>query len=728
MIDTRKTWNRIHTRQHDQADCGVACLRSALRYHGADASHERLRELSGATRQGVSLLGLYQAARRLGFEAEAYEADLDSLRACADLCILHVVKTGGLHHFMVCYGYEARRDAFWIGDPAEDRARWMPAGELMGIWSSRALLLCKPTHALPFRREALREKWRWLRRLVKEDLNVLAMALLLGVLVAVLGLATAIFSQRLIDDLLPSGDRSRLYAGIGVLVALLLARGLLGYLRQLLLLRQMRDFNVRVIDYFYSALLHLPKPFFDHRKTGDLIARMNDTQRIQRTLAAAASNVMIDLIVLVVAGGAIFSYDWLVGALALVWIPVFGFIVARFHRPVLDGQRRVMAAYAHNESHYVDTIQGIGEIKLANKQHLFARFTQAVYYAYQQAAFALGNIGARFSLCAELAGVVFLAAVIAWSAHRVLGGALSAGGLIAILQLTGMLMASAGALALVHIQVQEAKVAFDRMYEFTSLDSEYDEEAERPRATISQFVELRVERLAFRFPGRARLLEDVSFVARQGEWIAILGESGCGKSTLLQILQKFYTAESGLVKVNGIDFDLLSYKAWRDCLGVVPQQVKLFNGSLLDNILLGDTPEDLERQVSHFMRYYGFDHYFGVLPAGYATMVGETGVNLSGGQRQLVALARALYRQPQLLLLDEPTAALDRDTEHFVLNLLERLRDEMAIVMCTHRLRTSRRADRIYLIEQGRVSHQGDHRQLLASDNLYSRAWGDLVG
>ena len=236
-----------------------------------------------------------------------------------------------------------------------------------------------------------------------------------------------------------------------------------------------------------------------------------------------------------------------------------------------------------------------------------------------------------------------------------------------------------------------------------------------------------MENLAFRFPGRKRLLENIDFQVRRGEWISILGESGCGKSTLLQILQKFYSAEAGQIKVNGLDLDLLGYENWRGKLGVVPQEIKLFNGTLLDNILLGEelkAPEALQA----FFTTYGFDPYFAQLPNGYATLLGEEGVNLSGGQKQLVALARALYRQPQLLLLDEPTAALDRDTEAFVLELLTQLKSQIGIIVLTHRLRTARAADRVYVIEAGRIGAIGDHKGLLLSDNLYSRAWYDLVG
>ena len=717
-----------HTRQHDQSDCGVACLQSALKHFGARAvSFERLRELSGTSRQGTTMLGLLQAAHELGMDAQGYEATTAQLLECTDLCILHILKDGKLQHYVVYYGYDPATNTVRIGDPAEPQIENWSLEQLESVWQSKALLLLQPTDKLHLGTTARKKQWQWIMELVREDTQLLGLALALGIAVAILGLATAIFSQQLLDNILPSGDQMRLFTGAGLLLVLLLARGGLSYLRGLFLLRQSRDFNLRIVDAFYGRLLHLPKSFFDNRKTGDLIARMNDTRRIQRTVAYVASGLMIDFLLVLVASGAILWYDWRLGLVSLGWLPVFGWIVYRFHPRILQGQRQVMAAYANNESNYVDTMQGIGVIKVHNRQSVFARLTQSIYGLFQEAILSLGKVGLGYQLFTEIASAVFISGIILWSAWYVLGGQLSSGALIAILQFVGILMTSAAGLAQANIQLQEARVAFDRMYEFTSIDSEYDREAEQPQSVIQEFADLRVEHLRFRFPGRAALLEDVSFRVSRGEWITIMGESGCGKSTLLQILQKFYRPEAGRLKVNGVDLDLLGYEAWRGQLGVVPQEIKLFNGTLLDNILLGVIPDDL-KELEQLLRHYGMDDYFRAFPNGYATIVGEEGINLSGGQRQMVALARALWQKPQLLLLDEPTAALDRDTEQRVLTLLQQLRKEAGIIVLTHRLSTARAADRIYVLENGRLTATGDHQQLVHADNLYARAWHDLVG
>jgi ATP-binding cassette subfamily B protein len=722
------TPNKAHVRQQDQTDCGVACLKAALNHFELQAvSFERLRELSGTSLTGTTMLGLLQAAKEVGIEAEGFEADLPSLQACEDLCILHIIKDQRLQHYVVFYGYDARKSVFLIGDPANPKPEEWSEAKLLAVWQSKALLLLKKKATPETETAAQTGQWEWIKSLVEEDTPLLSIALVMGVVLAVLGLATAIFSQQLLDSILPEADRSRLFIGAGLLLFLLLARAGIQYLRSLLLIRQSFDFNLRIIDHFYGRLLRLPKSFFDNRKTGDLIARMNDTQRIQRAVSNILASVVIDALMVLVASGAIIWFDWRIGLVSLAWLPVFGFIVYRFHPPILSSQRSVMASYAANESNYVDTIQGVGVIKLHGKESVFSTLTNTVYRLFQEAALGLGKIAIRYQLWTQATSVLFIVGIILWSAVKVLSDTMTTGELIAILQMVGLLMTSATTLASANIQLQEARVAFDRMHEFVSIPSETERETHQPRALTDSFEELRVEGLTFRFPGRPLLLKDVSFRLRRGEWISLMGESGMGKSTLLQILQKFYAAESGSIKINGIDFDLLDFADWRTHLGILPQEIKLFNGTVLDNILVGAVPEKPE-ELDQFFQQYGLDSFFRELPNGYATIVGEQGVNLSGGQKQILGIARALWRRPSLLLLDEPTAALDRHTEVFLLDLLQKLKAEMGILVLTHRLSTARRSDKIFVLADGVTLVSGNHQELLDHDNnLYALAWRDLI-
>jgi ATP-binding cassette subfamily B protein len=289
---------------------------------------------------------------------------------------------------------------------------------------------------------------------------------------------------------------------------------------------------------------------------------------------------------------------------------------------------------------------------------------------------------------------------------------------MAILGIVGSLLPSITNLALIAIPINEAKIAFNRMFEFASIEKEKVNET-----NIKTFNSVQIQDLSFRFTGRKQLLKNIDLEINKGEFVAIVGESGSGKSTLGQILQKFYNFESGTIIINNnLDFNSINITDWRSLIGVIPQEIKIFNGNVFDNILLGT--EDTAENVVQFCQENEFEKFIAELPQGYATILGEEGINLSGGQKQIIALARTLYKKPQFLILDEATAAMDRNTEKFTMELLTQLKNEIAVLFISHRLHTLKStADRIYVLENGIITNTGNHQQLLETSNFYSDYW-----
>lgn len=724
-LDERKAEDTF-TQQHDQSDCGVACLASAVKYFGGNIRLERLRELSGTTQEGTTLLGLHQAAEELGLDSGAYEADMENLKDLDQPCILHVIKDGRLKHYLLSYGYDEEADDFVVADPASGVERMDPES-LEEMWQSRALLTLAPTEDFETMEEDRRSQWEWAWALVHDDLNILFVAAALGLLISILGLSTAIFSQRLIDEILPSGSATRLIVALSLLGVLLLGRSALTYLRERFLVRQTRDFNNRIIGYFYNSLLRLPQTFFFNRKVGDLVARMNDTRRLQQAVTNVLGDRMIDTIMILVSLTAIFLYAWPLGLVAMAAIPLFGFLAWWYHDPIVEGQQNVMEAHAANESNYVNTIEGMATVKANNRESWFSKLTRKIYGHFQDQIYDLGRIGVRFNFWTETSGTFVRVGVLALASFLVLQDRLALGVLVAVFQMTGMLVPAARRVATTNIQLQEARVAFDRMYEFTSIDTEYDLAEEKQKTDPSPFESLEVQNLAFRFPGHERLLKDISFSVKKGEIVTLMGESGSGKSTLLSLVQRFYEPEEGSLTVNGtLKWSEISIPKWRSLSSVMQQEAEIFNGTLLDNIVLDEIEdEDDAESVVQFCREHGFHQYFSDFPQAYATVLGEEGTNLSGGQQQLVAFTRAVYQDPQLLLLDEPTASMDREMEQFVLGLLERLSESTAILSATHRTQSAKQADRIYVLSDGQIKSEGPPHALADGDNLFSRSLAD---
>lgn len=701
--------------QHDQSDCGVACLLSLINYYGGDNSLEKLRELSGTNKQGTTLLGLYQAANQLGFEANGCEADLQAVIDHAAPLILHVVIEERLQHYVICYGYE--NEQFIIGDPAKGITTYSKE-ELEKIWKSKTCLTLKPTNKFVKAVTVKKSKKQWFLNLLKEDFQLLGISIVIGVGIAILGMAMAVFSQKLIDDILPSQNTQKLVTGIGLLAFLLIIRVLFSVIREFLLIKQSKDFNIRIIDKFYGSLLHLPKPFFDTRKIGELVARLNDTNRIQRVIKLIANNFIIDFLVVIISFSYLFMYSWETGVIAVVSLPIYFILIYRFNNRIIKAQKEVMQSYAYSESNYITTMQGISEIKNFNKQPVFKKLNALIYGDFQDKIFDLGKINIRLSLLAGILSVLFLISILSYTSFKVYSNSLTLGELMAILAIAGSLLPSITNLALIAIPINEAKIAFNRMFEFASIEQETVNETK-----IKIFDSIQIQDLSFRFTGRKQLLKNIDLEIYKGEFVAIVGESGSGKSTLGQILQKFYAFESGIITVNdNLDFNSINITDWRTLIGVIPQEIKIFNGNVFDNILLGT--EDTVENVVKFCQENGFEKFIAELPQGYATILGEEGINLSGGQKQIIALARALYKKPQFLILDEATAAMDRNTENFTMDLLAKLKNEIAVLFISHRLHTLKNtADRIYVLENGLITNTGNHQKLLETSNFYSDYW-----
>ena len=452
-----------------------------------------------------------------------------------------------------------------------------------------------------------------------------------------------------------------------------------------------------------------------------MVARMNDTSRIQRTISKIIGSIVIDILLVIVVSVSIFSYNKTLGLITLLWIPLLTIVVIFFNPKIKKQQKEVMQSYARNESNYIDTINGIETIKNNNKEPFFTKETNSIYKLFQTAIYDLSRLGLNYATINELISNIFIIGTLGYSVYLVLNNELTAGVIIAILQLVGMLMASTSNLTLVNIEIQEAKVAFNRMYEFTSIKEENKGSIE-----VSKFNSLKIKNLSFRFAGSKELFKNINISVNKNNCIAIVGESGSGKSTLGQVLQKFYPFENGEILINNqYNLPNINTEDWRNIIGIIPQDITIFSGNVITNILLGK--EDTLANIERFCKQYSFTEFINTLPQGFATILGEEGINLSGGQKQIIALMRVLYKKPQLLLLDEFTSAMDRKTEKFVLNLLKKLKSELTIIFISHRLHSLPQiADTIYVLENGEISNFGTHKKLMESKNFYSDFWAEL--
>jgi ATP-binding cassette subfamily B protein len=714
-----KKLNKYFVKQHDSSDCGAACLLSIIKYYGGDSTIVHLREISGTSIQGTTLLGLYQAAKTMRFEAQGYEADIESLIQHGEPVILHVVPDGKSEHYVVCYGFEHRK--FIIGDPAKGISRYS-VEELSLIWKSKICLVLKPDKNFEYSSAVRIRKRNRIKELIKPDTGILSASVFLGIIFALLGIVMIVFSQKLVDEILPDKNFKKLVPGLVFVTVLLVIRIFINALRQRFLITQSKNFNNRIIDFFYYRLLALPKSFFDNRKIGDMVARLNDTRRIQSVIGAIAGNTITDILIALASLGLLFFYSWQIAVCVLISIPVFFVIIYKHNSKIIARQRDIMTGYAIAESNFINTITGILSIKMFNKQLKFQQVNKFFYSYFQDKVFKLGTSQIGIGILSGIAGTVILMGVITFCTVQVMYDILTIGETVAIISITSSLFPSIANLAMIFIPVNEAKVAFDRMFEITEYEKELKDENIKKCHYTSDIRKMSIIKLDFRFPGRKKLLEGLNMEFSRGI-TGIIGESGCGKSTLCQIIQRFYEPESGLLLIDDIDIGEYKLETWREILSVVPQDIFIYNGTVMDNICFGDMPEET-KEIVDFCTRYGFDSLINELPDGLMTIVGEEGINLSGGQRHLIAFIRAIYKPFKILMLDEMTAAMDQRTEKHICEVLKLLSKDKIIIFITHRLNTVKElCDRIYLIENGHIGISGTHEDMMKTKNFYSNFW-----
>lgn len=680
-----KNIEKSFVKQNNQSWCGLACLSILCRYYGGDIPQEKLVKISGTNVSGTTLLGLYQAANTIGLEAEGLEGNVEELSKLDNPAILHFTLEDGLMHYVVYFGIYG--DKFILADPAKGIS-YIDYGTLDKLWKSKTLLSVKKGESFKEVKDISKAKYEWLKSLLKPNFKILSVVLILSIVVSVLGITLALFSQKLVDDILPSKDFIRLILGIAILTALLLAKNFIGYLRTILSARQIKEFSNRIVGQFYSIILYLPKVFFDSLKTGEVTARLNDASRIQRTISYIFGTFIIDVLTIIIVAVFLFIYWWPTGLITIIGSLLFASVFLKNAKRIIEGQKGVMVNYAQSESFFFDSVQGIDVIKSYGRENVFSSSGKGIYTVFQNSIFDLTILNNKIGLWAQNIAVILIISVISIGSYGVISEIITLGELMAIMAFSSTLLGSMSSLMGAYFTYHEAKVAYNRLYEFVSI------EGEEVTATTELFSvdSLEIKNASFRYVGRPLVLKNINFLANKGETLAIVGDIGCGKSTLLSLILRLYCLENGDILANNKSINQFSLNHWRAKVGLMPQNIKLFNATLIENICLEATEENFKKAIE-LCEKLGMSEYFNSLPLSYLTRVGEDGINLSGGQRQLVGLCRALYKNPSILLLDEPTNNMDRKSTSLLWKIIEEEKKSRICIIVTHDVLLAQKAD-----------------------------------
>ena len=740
-----------HYTQLDAMDCGPTSLRIVAQYYGRHYSLQNLRERCHLTREGVSLLGISDAAESIGFRTTGVKITWEQLRDAALLpCIVH----WNQQHFVVVYKIEKKRGKWrvYVSDPASglleyseeqflkawiqirelpdaadqsdgpdrDTRSGPPASSFRSSGRGIALLL-EPTPA--FYREKGDEDKRlkpgYLLQYLRPYKNYLAQLALAMLTASVLSLILPFLTQSVVDKGIGTGNLSFVVMMLVAQVVLVLGQTANNLIRSWLMLHMTTRISISLISDFLSKLMRLPIAFFDSKMVGDIMQRIGDYDRIQSFLTGSLLSMAMAVVSFVIYGAVMGGYDptilgiFLLGsALYVGWILLF-----MKRRRKLDYMRFQEAAA--NQSNIVQLINGMQEIKLNDcekqKRWEWERI-QARLFQVSIKGLVLGQtqeVGGTFIDQTKNVVISFLAA------SAVIEGHMTLGMMVALQYIIGQLNAPLSQFIQFVQATQDAKISLERLSEIQEKEDEEPAGEERIRM-IPDHADIEFRGVTFQYDGphSAKALDDVSVTIPADKVTAIVGASGSGKTTMLKLMLGFYTPTSGEVLLRDRRIGQYSPSCWRRACGTVMQEGYVFSDTIAGNIGVSDDRPDMER-VRRATRIANIDTFIDALPLGYNTKIGADGHGLSVGQKQRLLIARAAYKNAKYLFFDEATNSLDANNERTIMERLDRLFENKTVVVVAHRLSTVRNADKIVVLDRGRIVEQGTHEELTAKKGYY---------
>jgi ATP-binding cassette subfamily B protein len=534
-----------------------------------------------------------------------------------------------------------------------------------------------------------------------------------------------VYVQKLVDHVLVDGNRNLLNLMSVAMLALILVQALIGGMKGLLILHTGQRIDARLILGYYTHLLGLPQRFFDTMRIGEITSRIGDAVKIRVLINDAALELTMSALVIALSLGLLFLYSAVLGALVAGTILVYVAIWAVTNARNRLTSRGTMERGAELQSQLVESVSAIGTIKrfgLEREMELrtevrFVRLLRAVFRATRTAHFS--------STATALVSRLSIVALLWTGSVAVIDRQLTPGELMSCYALLGYLTGPILTLIAANRTIQDALVAADRLFEI--MDLERERSNTRANIVIQRAGDIELEHVSFRYGARSLALQDVSVRFAHGAITALVGESGSGKSTIAALIQRVYAPDDGRIRLGGADLRHLSDETLRSLVCVVPQRIDLLAGSVLQNIALGDRNPDLARAIEA-ARTAGIAEVIDRLPAAFDTELGENGGMLSAGEGQRLAIARALYRDPDILILDEATSSLD---SRAVETVRQMARDRRArgrtVIVIAHQLDIVVDADHIVVLRNGQVVEQGAHADLVSRRGAYRSIWESRV-
>ncbi len=720
-----KTIESFH--QHDSMQCGIASLQMVCKYFGREYTLDSLSKLCFATTEGVSMLGINEAANTLGLHTACARISIAMLNEAPLPCILH----WNQNHFVVLYKVKKGKK-FYVADPGkglvtysldEFKQHWTSTksnGEDKGI----AMFLETTPAFFTYKmegKENLKERrsFRFLFGYVKKYRKYFGQIILGLIVGSLLQLVLPFLTQSIVDVGIKNQDIGFVWLILLGQLMLTVSRTAIDFIRRWLLLHISLRINISLVSDFFIKLLKLPMSFFDTKLMGDLMQRMNDHSRVNTFLTQQTLNITFAMLTFVVFSVVLFFYNKLVFVIFLLGSILYGGWMTLFlkRRKVLDYELFEQQAINNNKTY--EFITSMQEIKLQDceqRRRWEWEDTQADLFGVQMKSLKLQQTQEAGSIFINEVKNIIITVV---AATAVIHGQMTLGMMLAVQYIIGQLNSPVEQLMNFFYSLQDVKISLERINEIHQMDDEYGKEGFR--TSIEDKNEgIDIKKIMFKYDPHAlrKTIDDVNIHIPQGKVTAIVGASGSGKTTLIRLMLGYYPVLEGQIDIGNTDINKLNKKWWRRQCGVVMQDGVIFSESIARNIAVDDGDIDKERLLKA-AEIACIKDYVMALPLKFNTKIGRDGVGLSQGQKQRILIARAVYKNPDYIFLDEATNSLDANNERSIVENLDKFYKGKTVVIVAHRLSTVKNADQIVVIDHGKVVEVGNHESLTAKRGAY---------
>lgn len=710
---------KIFIKQHDITDCGAACLATVAWYHGLKIPISQIRHYAKTDRKGTTILGMVHAAKQLGFEAQGVRCQNGVIPKDLLLpAIAHICTNSGAYHFIVIF--ELHKKHIEISDPAKGRTK-ISIADFLGQWTGVLILLTPNEFFLPGDQRELH--WTKLFGLITSSPMILIECVVATFIGTLLNLLSALYIQYVIDDVYPNNNAALLnILSLGML-GIIVFKMILGYIRQFLLLYIAQRIDVSLILGYYRHILQLPQSFFDTRRVGEIISRIDDAGKIRNAISIAPLSIIVDGSILVFSVAIMSFYSSKLALLALAFLSCSVIVFHCFASPIRRIQRTIMEKSAELHSVLVASLTAASTIKIFSAEPYYQEKTESIFINILQLIRKSSLLGMGINISNAFIFGISSTLILWMGSHIAMSQMMSLGNLMSFFTLFSFMTTAATNLMGIYQQMQEALIATDRLFEALKIPTEFQESNRQMYLLPNEKYTICFDNVSFSYGARGNVLNGVSFQLRPGTMTAIVGESGSGKTTIAKLLQGLYSPKQGEIYLGQLNIKDVVLGDLRTYSSGVPQDVDIFHGSVFENIAFGELEPD-HQKILEISINLGIDSFVNKLPDRWNTILGDRGADLSGGQRQRIAIARALYRNPKLLILDEATSALDSESEYAIQRALVTLRQQgLTTLVIAHRLSTVMNADQIIVMQDGSIAERGTHDELLKREGLYYSLW-----